>query len=95
VEDLLTGVSMVARQLEDILVRNSVQPIEALGQPFDPNLHEALGQMPSTDYPAMTVMQELERGYTLHDRVVRPSKVMISSGPPEPAAIEAKTPSEE
>jgi molecular chaperone GrpE len=95
VEDLLTGVSMVARQLEDILVRNSVEPIEALGQPFDPNLHEALGQMPSSDYPAMTVVQELERGYTLHDRVVRPSKVMISSGPPEPAAIEAKTPSQE
>jgi molecular chaperone GrpE len=51
--------------------------------------------MPSSDYPAMTVVQELERGYTLHDRVVRPSKVMISSGPPEPAAIEAKTPSQE
>ncbi len=89
VEDLLQGVSMVAKQLEDILSRHSVQAIEALGQPFDPHLHEALGQVPSADHPAMTVVQELERGYTLHDRVVRPTKVLISSGPPEPAPQES------
>ena len=83
IEDLLTGVSMVARQLEDILSRHAVKPIDAQGQPFDPNLHEALGQVPSADFPAMTVVQELEKGYTLHDRVVRPTKVFISSGPPE------------
>jgi molecular chaperone GrpE len=82
IEDLLQGVSMVARQFEDILNRHSIKPIEALGKPFDPNLHEALGQVPS-EYPATTVAQELEKGYTLHDRVVRPTKVFISSGPPE------------
>ena len=83
IEDLLQGVRMVAKQFEDILSRHAVQPIEAVGEPFDPNLHEALQQIPSKEYPAMTVVEELERGYTLHDRVVRPSKVIVSSGPPE------------
>lgn len=81
-DDLLKGVSMVAKQLEDILSRHSIKPIEAQGQPFDPNLHEALGQVPS-ELPAMTVAQELEKGYILYDRVVRPTKVFISSGPPQ------------
>ncbi len=83
IDDLLLGVNMVAKQLEDILSRHSVKPIDALGEPFDPNLHEALGQVPSPDYPPMTVAQELEKGYTLYDRVVRPTKVLVSSGPPE------------
>jgi molecular chaperone GrpE len=83
IDDLLTGVGMVAKQFEDILSRYAIKPIEAQGQSFDPNLHEALGQVPSSEYPAMTIVQELERGYTLHDRVVRPTKVIISSGPPD------------
>lgn len=95
VEDLLQGVKMVAQQFEDILNRHAVQPIEAAGQPFDPNLHEALQQVPSADHPPMTVLQELERGFTLHDRVVRPSKVIVSSGPPESPADESEnTPDE-
>jgi molecular chaperone GrpE len=57
-------------------------PIEALGQPFDPNLHEAVQQIPSADYPPMTVLQEVERGYKLHDRVVRPTKVIVSAASP-------------
>ena len=61
-----------------------MQAIESVGEPFDPNLHEALQQVPSADHPPMTVVQELEKGYTLHDRVVRPSKVIVSSGPPNP-----------
>jgi molecular chaperone GrpE len=83
IDDLLQGVSMVAKQFDDILSRHSVKPIEAVGKPFDPNLHEALGQVHSAEYPVMTVAQELEKGYTLHDRVVRPTKVFISSGPPD------------
>lgn len=82
VEDLVQGVSMVAKQFEDILARHAVEPIRAVGEPFDPNLHEALQQIPSAEHPPMTVVQELERGYTLAGRVVRPSKVIVSSGPP-------------
>ena len=84
VEDLRAGVEMVAKQFGEILTQHSVLKIEALEQPFDPNLHEALQQVPTADFPPMTVMQELEPGYTMHDRVVRPSKVIVSQSPPEP-----------
>jgi molecular chaperone GrpE len=80
---LMQGVSMIARQLEDALSRHGVKAIEALGQPFDPNLHEALQQVPSDEHPPMTIIQEYERGFQLHDRVVRPSKVVVSSAPAE------------
>jgi molecular chaperone GrpE len=83
VDDLAQGVRMVARQLEDLLGKWSAAPIEAVGRPFDPNLHEAIQQMPSTEHPPMAVVDEVERGWVLHDRVVRPSKVVVSSGPPE------------
>ncbi|MCA9069483.1 MAG: nucleotide exchange factor GrpE [Planctomycetaceae bacterium] len=82
-DDLLKGLSMVTQQFDGILSQHSVKPIEAVGEPFDPNLHEAVQQFPSAEHPPMTVVQDLERGYILHDRVVRPSKVIVSSGPPE------------
>lgn len=83
VADLKQGVAMVAKQLLDVLSKHNVTPIDALGKPFDPNLHEALQQMPSEDHPPMTVIHELEQGFILNDRVVRPTKVIVSSGPAE------------
>jgi len=88
VEDLsamLQGVEMVAAQIGEILGRHGAAPIEAIEQPFDPNQHEAIQQMPSADHPPMTVIDEVERGYKLHDRVIRPSKVIVSVAPPEAA----------
>jgi molecular chaperone GrpE len=82
VEELVKGVSMVAQQIESLLAAHGVEKIEALGRPFDPNLHEAVMQVPSAEYPAMTVVADYESGYRLHDRVVRPSKVAVSGGPP-------------
>ncbi|MBI3863506.1 MAG: nucleotide exchange factor GrpE [Planctomycetia bacterium] len=79
VAQLAQGVQMVARQFDDILARHSVVPIAAVGQPFDPNLHQALQQMPAPDKPPMTVLTECERGYTLHERVVRPSTVIVAA----------------
>ena len=79
-EELVNGMEMVFGQFEGILRSHAALPIEAVGRPFDPNLHEAVQQLPSQEHPAMTVIQELERGYILHDRVVRPSKVIVSSG---------------
>lgn len=79
---LLQGVQMVLKQFEEILARNGAEPIEALGQPFDPNFHEALQQRPASDVPPMTVVQVLERGVKLHDRVIRPSKVIVSTEAP-------------
>ena len=83
VDELIQGVEIVARQFEDILTRCGVVPICAEGEPFDPNLHEAIQQVSSAVHPPMTVMGEVERGYMLHERVVRPSKVIVSGGPPQ------------
>lgn len=83
INDLLQGVEMVAKQIEDVLASHSAVGIDAVGSPFDPNLHEAVQQMPSSEHPPMTVLEEVERGYRLHERVVRPSKVIVSTSPPE------------
>lgn len=82
IDELLTGVEMVTKSFEDILKRHSATAIQAIGQPFDPNLHEAVQQVPSDEYPPMTVIHELERGFVLDDRVIRPSKVVVSCPPP-------------
>lgn len=84
VDELRQGVDMVLRQFEEALAKHSISPIDAsAGQPFDPNFHEAIQQIPSPEHAPMTVLQELERGYRIHDRVLRPSKVIVSSGPPQ------------
>src|SRR5262245_30614353 len=64
---LVQGVAMVHAQLLDSLRRHGVSRIEALGQPFDPNLHQAVMQQPSAEHPPNTVVQVLEQGYTIHD----------------------------
>ncbi|MGN6545849.1 MAG: nucleotide exchange factor GrpE [Aureliella sp.] len=78
---LLDGVKMVTQQLQNVLAKYACKPIEAVGQPFDPNVHQAITQMPSDEVPAGTVLQEVAVGYLLHDRVVRPSQVIVSTGP--------------
>lgn len=86
VEELVQGVGMVMKQFEDILARHAAVPIEAVGQPFDPHRHEAVQQVPSNEHPPLTVIAEIERGFMLHERVVRPSKVVVSSGVPADAS---------
>ncbi|QDT53292.1 heat shock protein GrpE [Caulifigura coniformis] len=81
VESLRTGVEMVLRQIDDVLAKHDARPIPALGQPFDPNLHEAITQIPTADQPPMSVVLEAERGYQMHDRIVRPSKVGVAVPP--------------
>lgn len=76
--DLVQGIDLVLQQIEQVLDTHGVTPIPAVDETFDPHLHEAMTQMPSDDHPPMTILQELERGYKLHDRVVRPSKVIVS-----------------
>lgn len=80
---LREGVEMVAKQLEDTMRKHHCRPIPAEGELFDPNYHEAISQMPSETHPAGTVAHEAVRGYQLHDRVVRPSQVVVSTGPPQ------------
>jgi len=79
---LLEGVKMVAEQLQSVLARHHCLPIDAEGQPFDPNLHEAISQHPSDEHPENTVLLVTQKGYQLHDRVARPSQVVVTSKPP-------------
>src|SRR3954471_13255250 len=81
-ENLLAGFRLVKQQLHTILSRNDCVPIEAENAPFDPNFHQAILQQPSSDVPAGNVMMVTQPGYMLHDRVVRPAQVIVSSGPP-------------
>lgn len=76
---IVDGLEMVQRQFHQALAKYGVQPIEAVGHPFDPNVHEALMRVPAPDQPEETVVQELAKGYRLHDRVLRPSRVAVSS----------------
>jgi molecular chaperone GrpE len=79
---LVQGVALVQSQLLDMLRRHGITRIEAEGQHFDPNLHQAVMQQPSKDHAPMTVLKVLEHGYMIHDRVLRPASVVVSSTPP-------------
>ena len=72
--------SMVLKQLTDFLTDNGLQPIDAEGQKFDPNLHEAIAHEPSDEVPEGVVLRQMRRGYRLKDRLLRPSSVVVSSG---------------
>ncbi len=82
---LLEGVKMVANQLSQILENYGCRKIESVGQPFDPNLHQALQMQPSSDVPPNTVIQELRPGFKMHDRVIRPSQVFVATSQPDEA----------
>jgi molecular chaperone GrpE len=82
-ENLLSGFRLVRQQLQTLLANHYCEVISPTGEPFDPNLHEAILQQPSPDVPADHVTMVTQTGYKLHDRVVRPAQVIVSSGPPE------------
>lgn len=82
VGSLAEGVRMTLKGFLDVLADNGVRPVSAeRGQPFDPNLHEALSQMPDGELPPGVIGQQIQRGYTLYDRLVRPAKVMVTTAP--------------
>ena len=92
VESLRSGVEMVLQGILQIFEKYNCQPIETeVGQPFDINLHEAVGMQPSEEHAANTVMMVASQGYQLHDRVIRPSQVIVSSGTPAVAAEEEES----
>ena len=75
------GMSLVLKQINDFLTDNGLQPIEAVGQKFDPNLHDALANEPSGTVPENHIIRQTRRGYRFKDRLLRPSSVVVSSGP--------------
>lgn len=86
---LLSGVKMVTGELDSMLEKNQCKKIVALGQPFDPNLHEAIQMQPSEEYAANLVSLEARTGYQYHDRVLRTAQVFVSTGSPQAENDEA------
>lgn len=82
-DPMAQGVNMVAKQFRDVLERFGVVGFQSVGQPFDPERHEAMGQAPGGDVEPGTVLEEMEKGYTLHDRLLRPAKVIVAAAPAE------------
>ena len=80
-ESWVEGVRLVERKLGNVLEAEGVTPIEAAGQTFDPNLHEAVVHEETTEYPDNTVIGEVQRGYLLHGKVLRPSLVRVANNP--------------
>lgn len=80
-QSFVSGLEMVTKQIQDIFGRFGMQRIEAQGQPFDPNRHEAVSLMETGEYPDHTVIEVMQPGYTLHDRIVRPAMVVVSKRP--------------
>ena len=78
---IFAGMNMVLKQLTDFLTDNGLQPIDAAGQKFDPNVHEAIAHEASEEVPEGIVIRQTRRGYRMKDRLLRPSSVVVSSGP--------------
>jgi len=80
-EDLRAGVELIDRQFHDVLTRLGVVPIAAQGQPFDPSLHQAIQMVETNEVPDNHVIDELQRGYRLRDRVLRAAMVRVAQNP--------------
>jgi molecular chaperone GrpE len=80
-EDFRSGVELIDRQFHDVLSRLGVEPIVAQGQPFDPSLHQAIQMVETTEVPDHHVIDELQRGYRLRDRVLRAAMVRVAQNP--------------
>jgi molecular chaperone GrpE len=89
---LRQGVEMTLKGLMEALQKFGVVPMEALEKPFDPNFHQAVSQEESERYPENTVCQELQKGYVLNDRLIRPSMVVVSKKPDSKGEVQSEPP---
>lgn len=80
-DSLRTGVNMILSQLKGVLAEAGVEEIDAMGQPFNPALHEAVSQRETVDAPEGQVVQQLRKGYKLRDRLLRPASVIVAKAP--------------
>lgn len=84
-EEFKTGVELIYKQLNDTLARAGLTPVEPAGEPFDPMFHEAIARHETSDVEPHRVVDVLQKGYLLHDRLLRPALVRVSVAPDEPA----------
>ena len=83
-DEIVAGLEMVRGQLAGLLAGHGVEEIEAAGRKFDPNVHEAVAQVPSAEHPDGAVVEVIEKGYRISDHVLRPSRVVVAAAPPAP-----------
>ncbi|MDR4463907.1 MAG: nucleotide exchange factor GrpE [Nitrospira sp.] len=88
---LVQGVELTLKQLSGVLAKFGVQAIDSAGQDFDPSAHQAVSYGPSDDVPANKVLDEFQKGYRLHDRILRAAMVSVSSGPAQANEHDATT----
>lgn len=93
VGQVVTGVELIYRQLQDFLTKTGVAPMNAAGQPFDPNLHEAIAQVENLDLPDETVVAEAQKGYLYNGKVLRHAMVQVNRNPLAQQVNQASTPS--
>jgi molecular chaperone GrpE len=87
---VLKGVGLVLRLFQQKLERYEVKPFDVAGQPFDPRVHEAVSRVESAEVPSGSVVTELQKGYKVGERLLRPAMVSVSTGPkPQPESSEA------
>ena len=78
-ESLVEGVALTLKHIRDMLEREGLEPIEAQGQEFNPEFHEALMRVDTDEYPENTIIDELEKGYKLNGKVLRPARVRVAA----------------
>ena len=81
VDSLIEGQQLTLKMLDKVMQDHHLVEIDPAGQPFDPELHEAMTVLPSPDHDENTVLEVLQKGYRLHDRLIRPAMVVVSSKP--------------
>jgi len=76
-DDLMKGIALIKKQIEDAISKFGVKEIEAVGKPYDPSLHEAILMKESEKAPGI-ILEEMQKGYTMHERLIRPAMVIVS-----------------
>jgi molecular chaperone GrpE len=89
-EGLVAGVNMTVAQFRKVIEDFGARPIHAVGKVFDANQHQAMAQLETAEQPPGTVVSEYQKGYMLHDRLLRPALVVVAKAPAEPAVDETK-----
>ena len=87
-ESFRAGVALIQSQLRNVLAEAGLEEVDAAGQPFDPNLHEAVAQRESSEVPDGHVMQQMRKGYKYRERLLRPASVVVAKAPAPPASAD-------
>jgi molecular chaperone GrpE len=87
-KSLIDGIELTEREMQRLLAKHGVKPIEAEGEKFDPHKHQAMFEVPDPSRPEGTVVQVVQAGYSIGERVLRPAMVGVAKGGPKPGQVE-------